>query len=276
MDGRTASFTYKGNQIAYEDYGEGEHVVLYMHGLLLHSGINRAIAKSLADTDCRVILLDLLGHGASDKPGHASAYRIDTYAEQVFAVMDHLGVGEAILGGLSLGANVSLFAASQRPERVRGLVIEMPVLEWAVPAAASLFAPLLLAAHYGRSVLRVTSGLFARIPRTPFGSVNACLDAVATPPEAMAAILHGVLVGPVAPTIEARKRIDVPTLVLAHTNDLIHPFDDAVNLAEQMPHATLVRAHSPLELRLRPDRLTMEISNFVDQVWEPDPVSAAG
>ena len=77
----------------------------------------------------RVVLLDLLGHGRSDKPRHTSAYRMDTYATQVFALLDELGAKEAVLGGMSLGANVSLFAADQHPHRVRGLVLEMPVLE---------------------------------------------------------------------------------------------------------------------------------------------------
>ena len=72
----------------------------------------------------------------------------------------------------------------------------------------------------------------------------------------MAAILHGVLVGPVAPTQDVRARIEVPTLVLAHRHHLIHPFSDAKRLAEQMPHTTLVGARSPVELRLRPNRLT--------------------
>ena len=65
----------------------------------------------------------------------------------------------------------------------------------------------------------------------------------------MAAILHGVLVGPVAPTLEERSAIDAPTLVLGHRNDLIHPFDDAANLTDQLPNATLLTAASPLELR---------------------------
>ena len=112
------------------------------------------------------MLLDLLGHGRSDRPTHASAYRIDSYAAQVFGLLDELGAGDAALGGLSLGANVSLFAAAQHPERVRGLVLEMPVLEWAVPSAALAFVPLLLAAHYGRRVLRLTSGVLRRVPRT--------------------------------------------------------------------------------------------------------------
>ena len=79
-------------------------------------------------------------------------------------------------------------------------------------------------------------------------------------------MLHGVLVGPVAPTQEQRRTIAVPTLVLAHRNDLIHPFDDAVGLVARMPNAVLVRARSPLELRLRPGRLTKEIVAFLSDV----------
>jgi hypothetical protein len=75
-----------------------------------------------------------------------------------------------------------------------------------------------------------------------------------------------VLVGPVAPTQEQRQAIWAPSVVLAHRNDLIHPFDDAVSLVERMPNATLVRARSPLELRFRPQRLTDEIVSFLSGI----------
>ncbi len=264
---QTSAFTHDGHELAYDTYGSGDRLVVYMHGLLLDADLNRGIAEALAERGHRVVLLDLLGHGRSDRPDHASEYRIDTYADQVFGLLDHLGVEDAVLGGLSLGANVSLFAAARRPERVRGLVLEMPVLEWAVPTAALLFVPLLLAAHYGRRVMRVTSGLVRRLPRTPYGPLNSALQAAALPPEVMSAILHGVLVGPVAPTLDERAAITAPTLVLAHRFDLIHPFDDAANLIDQLPDGRLVRAHSPLELRLQPDRLTEEIGTFLEEVW---------
>lgn len=268
------TFTHEGRTLVYDEFGTGDEVVLYLHGLLLDSEINRGIAQALAEQGQRVILLDLLGHGRSDKPQHASEYRMDSYAEQAIALLDHLEVPAAVLGGVSLGANVSLLAASSHPTRVRGLILEMPVLEWAVPAAAILFAPLLLAAHYGRRVMRVASDLFARIPPTGFGPLNSVIRSAALPPEVVASVLHGILVGPIAPTIDERRAIEAPTLILAHGNDLIHPFDDAVNLSEQLPHASLMRTHGQLELRLMPTRLTKEIAAFVDGIWHPAKAAA--
>jgi pimeloyl-ACP methyl ester carboxylesterase len=271
----TSAFTHEGHELVYDVYGRGDRLVVYLHGLLIDSDVNRGIAQALADRGSRVVLLDLLGHGRSDKPTRATEYRIDTYSNQVFGLLDHIGAADAVIGGMSLGANVSLFAASREPERVRGLVLEMPVLEWAVPTAAMLFAPLSVLVHYGRPLLRRTSAWVARVPPLPFPTLNSFLHAAALPPDSMAAVLHGILVGPVAPTEEERARIDTPALILAHAYDLIHPFDDANNLAEQLPHASLVHARSPIELRVRPKRLTAEIAEFVERVWATDAVTDA-
>jgi pimeloyl-ACP methyl ester carboxylesterase len=264
---RTGSFDHGGRRLAYDVYGEGDRVLVYMHGLLLDSEMNRGIAKALAARGSRVVLLDLLGHGRSAKPTHASEFRIDAYAGQVFAVLDELGVAEAVLGGMSLGANVSLFAATERPDRVRALVLEMPVLERAVPPAALMFVSLLMGVHYGRRVLRATAPVLRSAPRGPFGSLNSLLDAWSMEPETIAAVLHGVLVGPVVPTAERRAAITAPALVLAHRNDFLHPFDDAARLSEVLPRGRLLRARSPVELRLQPERLTGEIASFLDDVW---------
>lgn len=263
------TFTHDGHRLVYDVYGEGPEVVLYLHGLLLDSDLNRGIAEALASQGRRVVLLDLLGHGRSDQPHHAAEYRIDRYADQALGLLDHLGVPAAVLGGVSLGANVSLFAAAQHPERVRGLVLEMPVLEWAVPAAALVFSPLLLAAHYGRAVMRRSARLLRRLPATGIGPLDSVIHSGGLDPEVMAAVLHGILVGPVAPTVDERRTIAAPALIVAHRNDLIHPFSDAENLAGQLPDATLVRSWSSLELRILPGRLTREIAAFVDRVWDP-------
>ena len=269
----TEYFVHGGRRLAYEVHGGGDELVVYLHGLLLDANLNRAIAHALAERGNRVVLLDLLGHGKSDKPAHASAYRMDVYVDEVMALLDHLGAAEAVLGGLSLGANVSLLAATRHPDRVRGLVLEMPVMEWATPGVAMTFVPLVLAVHYSARPTGWVTSLVRRLPRTGRGPLDSFMNAASLPPDVIAAILHGVLLGPVCPTLEERRAITAPTLILAHKRDYIHPFNDAVNLSKQVPGSRLVRAHSPFELRLRPERLTFEVADFVDQVWRRPPVT---
>lgn len=261
------SFDYHGSRLAYEVHGEGDRVFVYLHGLLMDRGMNRGLAQALAARGHRVVLLDLLGHGHSDKPLRASSYRMDAYAQEVVGLLDHLGVERAVVGGVSLGADVSLHLAVAAPERVQALVIEMPVLEWAVPAAALLFTPLLLLMHYASGPVGFLTRQAARLPRTSNDTVNSLLDTISSSPEVVKAILHGVLTGPVAPTVEERAAITVPTLVIAHTRDLLHPFSDAEALVELLPHARLESARSMLELRIGPERLTEHIAQFADDAW---------
>jgi pimeloyl-ACP methyl ester carboxylesterase len=163
-EGTRHTLTYGRYRLAYEVYGSGDRVLVWLHGLLLDASLSRGLARRLAAKGNRVVLLDLLGHGRSDKPRHAGPHRMDLYAEQVLCLLDELGLDQVVLGGVSLGTNVSLLATVQAPERVRGLVLEMPVLEWAAPAAALVFAPLLLEVHYARAVLRLASRVAARLP----------------------------------------------------------------------------------------------------------------
>ena len=259
-------FRHQGYELGYEVHGVGAVTIVLTNGLLLDAGVNRQLARSLAANGFRVVLLDLLGHGTSDKPHHATQYRMDRYARQVVALLDELGVARAVVGGVSLGANVALHVAVQAPERVLALLVEMPVLEWATPAAASLFVPLLLAVSFGRRLFGFLTSLVRRLPRTGNDLLDSYLGTLSMEPEAIAAVLHGILVGPVAPEIEERRAIVAPTLIIGHENDLIHPFSDAENLAEQLPRARLVQAESMVELRLRPERLTGEIVHFLDEV----------
>jgi pimeloyl-ACP methyl ester carboxylesterase len=258
---------YGPYQLAYEVYGSGDRVLVWLHGLLLDANLSRGLARALAAQGNRVVLLEFLGHGRSDKPRHAGAHRMDLYGEQVLCLLDELGVDQVVLGGVSMGTNVSLMATVAAPERVRGLVLEMPVLEWAVPAAALAFLPLLLGVHYARTPLRLVSRAAARLPLSGFGPLDSFIAAASSDPDEIAAVLHGVLVGPIAPTSDQRRAITAPALVLGHGIDVIHSFSDARRLARQLPDARLIRTRSFAELWVRPARLTAEISEFLDRVW---------
>lgn len=263
-------------QLNYEVYGSGDKVLVWLHGILLDTNLSRSLARRLAATGYRVVLLDMLGHGQSEKPRDPSAHRMDLYADHVLGLLDELGVDQVVLGGVSLGTNVSLLTAVRAPERVRGLILEMPVLESAAPAAALTFVPLMLQVRYARVALRLVSRAVSWLPQSGIGPLDSVLGAVRSDPDEVAAILHGVLLGPIAPTVEQRQGIAAPTLVLGHGIDLIHSFADAKRLASQLPNARLIRTRTFAELWVRPGRLTGEIARFLGRVWadgEPqDPV----
>jgi len=97
--------------------------------------------------------------------------------------------------------------------------------------------------------------------------VDSVMNTLSNDPTETAAVLHGILAGPIAPTVEQRADMDVPALVIGHQVDRIHPFHDAEQLARRLPRGQLIKANSVLELRIRPERLTDEIATFLDSVW---------
>jgi pimeloyl-ACP methyl ester carboxylesterase len=262
------TFYDDGVTLSYEVFGKGDRVLVYLHGILLDSFLNHRLAEDLSEVGYRVILLDLPGHGRSDKPHSIALHRMDAYARRVVRLLDELGVERAAVGGVSLGADVTLQLALIAPERLTGMVLEMPVLEQAVPAALLVFAPVLFAANYAAPIVRAVLRLARRIPRERLGVVGSVMGPVELDPDDIAAVLKGVVVGPVAPTVSERVSMNTPTLVIGHRSDRVHPFGDAARLAAQLPDARFVEARSILELRLRPARLTAEITHFLDTLWE--------
>lgn len=259
------SYYFHGHyRLGYEIYGPAKGTpVLLVHGILMDAYCNRDIAATLSAEGYRVILLDLLGHGRSDKPTKAAEHRVDFYAEQVLGLMDHLGLERAVLGGVSLGAITTLTAAALAPHRVRALFLEMPVAENAVPAAALMLVPLMIAVHYAKPLYRVFARLLRRLPAPRRAVINSVRNALAAEPEVIRAILHGVLVGPVVPSVRRRRHILSPTLVIGHARDPLHDLADAKALKRQLPNAEILVARSIMELRTRPERLMPRILDFL-------------
>ncbi len=259
------SYYFHGHyRLGYEVYGPAQGTpVLLVHGILMDAYCNRDIAGTLADEGYRVILLDLLGHGRSDKPVKAAEHRVDFYAEQVLGLMDHLGLERAILGGVSLGAITTLTAACLAPHRVRALFLEMPVMENAVPAAALMLVPLMVAVHYAKPLYRVFARLLRKLPEPKRAVINSVRNALAADPEVIRAILHGVLVGPVVPSVRRRRHIQSPALVIGHARDPLHDMADAKALKRQLPNAEILVARSVMELRTKPERLMPRVLEFL-------------
>lgn len=267
------SFTHAGRRLAYTEHGSGERLVVLLHGLLLSQKLVTPLARSLADAGNRVVTLDLLGHGRSDRPTDMTAYSMTAFGEQVVGLLDHLDAQEAVVGGVSLGANVALETAVLAPERVRGMIVEMPVLDDALLACAVAFTPLMLATTVGAPVMQGLATLARLIPtaRGPW-LADTLLDTVRQDPRPSGAVLQGLFFARVAPPAALRREISAPALVIGHRHDPVHPFSDADRLVTELPAARMVQASSMLELRLRPERLTAEMSAFLDEVWRPTAV----
>ncbi|HEV7752407.1 MAG TPA: alpha/beta fold hydrolase [Baekduia sp.] len=262
-------FVHGGHRLAYTVYGAGPRTCVLLHGLLLSQKMHRPLARALARRGNRVVTLDLLGHGQSDRPRDMSAYSMPFFGEQVIALLDHLELDEAVLAGTSLGANATLEAAAAHPDRVRGMVLEMPVLDNALLGCAIAFTPLMCALTFGEPVMKGVSWLTRRVPTGGVWGAEILLDTVRQQPGPSAAVLQGLFFGRVAPHKEVRKTIAAPALVIGHDRDPVHPFSDSDALVSELPDARLLRADSLLELRLSPERLTTEIGEFLDDCWKP-------
>lgn len=108
-----------GVTLQYTDEGSGEPVVL-LHGFP-HSAELWTPQRAALGGNYRVIAPDLRGHGRSDLPH--GAVSIDLYADDVVALMDELGIGEATVGGLSMGGYVLMALLRRRPDRVRAVML---------------------------------------------------------------------------------------------------------------------------------------------------------
>jgi pimeloyl-ACP methyl ester carboxylesterase len=269
MDPVVSRFEFEGHRLVYDEYGAGTRVVVLLPGLLFSRRMHRPLAETLAARGHRVICLDLLGHGDSDRPPEMSNYSMTTFGRQAIALLDHLEVEQAVIGGTSLGANAALEATAAAPERVRGLLVEMPVLDNALLGCALAFTPLLVGLTFGAPAARALGRVARLAPRTGSLLPDMMLDWVSQDPKPSASVLQGLFFGRVAPPSEERRLIEQETLVIGHYRDPIHPFSDSDMLVRELPNARLVQASSVLELRLTPERLTGEIVEFAERCFKP-------
>jgi 3-oxoadipate enol-lactonase len=108
-----------GIQVNYADSGGHGPALVLSHGYLMDASMFDAQVAALAP-EYRVITWDQRGHGGTPAPGPFSYW---DSARDALALLDHLGIGEAVLGGMSQGGFLSLRAAMLAPQRVRGLVL---------------------------------------------------------------------------------------------------------------------------------------------------------
>jgi len=111
--------TVNGITISFTDSGGDGPAVVLSHGYLMDSSMFEPQVAALAP-EYRVITWDERGFGGTRATGPFSYW---DSAKDVLGLLDHLGIEQAVLGGMSQGGFLSLRAALTAPDRVRGLVL---------------------------------------------------------------------------------------------------------------------------------------------------------
>jgi len=118
-------FQHDGVEIAFLDEGRGEPIVL-VHGFASTAEVNwvhPGWVTTLTRAGRRVIALDNRGHGASSKLYEPSAYHSARMADDIGALLDHLGLGRVDVMGYSMGARIAAFFALSQAQRLRRAIL---------------------------------------------------------------------------------------------------------------------------------------------------------
>ncbi len=221
-----------GVAINYVDEGTGPAIVL-VHGFASSlQGNWRApgIFDALVASGRRVVALDCRGHGQSGKPHDPAAYGQARMADDVIALMDHLGMDRADLMGYSMGGFISASLLANHPERWRSVIlagIGDTVLSGAFPRDRSeaiaraleggeVEGPLAETARGFRAFAQATGNdllALAATQRAPRGGFDASKLAGARVPVMVLVGEGDTLIGPsdrLAATIPGARHVKVP------------------------------------------------------------------
>jgi pimeloyl-ACP methyl ester carboxylesterase len=247
-----ARFERDGIGFHYLDVGQGTPFV-FQHGI--GGDVRQPAGFCRPPQGIRLLCLDARAHGQTQPLGDPSALTFDVFADDLIAWLDHLGVGRAVIGGISMGAGVALNVAVRYPERVAGLVLSRPAwLAGPMPpenvaryaAIARLLRAVGAAGDRDQALRRALAefeasddyrGLLASSPDTAQS-----LRAQFTNERAVAAVARLERLPADRPLahLRAAKAIRVPALLLAHRQDPIHRFAHGERLARAIPGARLV------------------------------------
>ena len=258
-----------GARLAYQVTGHGP-AVLMVHGFGLDLRMWNAQAEYLAPR-YQVIRYDCRGFGSSGPFDPAAAY---THAGDLIALLDHLGIQQAALAGLSFGGRVAIEAALAAPQRVSGLALLDAVLD-GVPWDHESQVAIELAGHQARNrgLLAGREAWLAHPLFTPAHRSPEVADQLA----AMVAgypgqhwIGHDPHECPRVRPIDALENLCLPALVMVGEHDVPGFREMSAVLARRIPGARyhIVAGAGHMITMERPAEVSQELGQFLGDISE--------
>ncbi len=214
-----------GAHLYYEVHGEGEPMVL-IHGYPLNSGLFRDNVEVLS-AEFQVITVDLRGFGNSETPNAEGS--IATYATDTLAVMDELGIDQAIVAGMSMGGMTAFEMYRQAPERFAGLVLIDTTARPAGTAEAGLWNGSAAQAQEPDGLTSLgayfTPDMLSGPTRAERPELVAYLGTLVGEASVDGAVGGGVALAERPDSIGTMANITVPTLILVGENDSLTPVE---------------------------------------------------
>jgi pimeloyl-ACP methyl ester carboxylesterase len=226
----------------YRDTGQGVPFV-FQHGL--GGDADQTFGLFAPPPGFRLITMECRGHGETRPLGDPGKISLGAFVDDLGALLDHLGLPQVVIGGISMGAAVALMLALRSPERVRGLVLSRPAwLDQPLPPNATVY-PMIAQQIRQHGAARglelfMQSARYAEIARAaPDAARSLCGQFTHPRAEETVAKLERIPHDTPSHNRQEWTAIRVPTLILANRQDPIHPFEYGETIAQIIPRAEL-------------------------------------
>lgn len=244
-----------GLELAVETFGQGPPLI-YAHGL---SGTHLSAVRKfthLADR-YRIIAFDQRGHCRSSPVTDPALYGVDRMAGDIGAILDHLGIERAFVGGESMGAATALRFALSRPERVAALFLLAPAFgDRPNPERERVRAQGRMIVAEGLEAFLAVSAEEQRAQGMPEEIIAYLAERLRThDPISLATAYQAVVDWILFDDVADLAALDLPVRVVAWKNDPLHEFRLAERTAAALPNARLEIFPSVLEFFSNPASL---------------------
>jgi len=210
-------FEHLNGSISYEDVGEGP-LVITSHALGDLRAEYRFLAPKLVRSGFRVANMDLRGHGESSTGW--PDYSIAGTGADMIALIRRLNAGPALIVGTSFSAGAAVWAASEAPELISGLVLISPFIRDTMPVWQTklLFTPLFSGPWGTTAWLKYFKTLYPSKPPADFNQYLSKLRQNLSQRGRLAAV-RGMITASKSALDERLARVSAPVLVIMGTRD---------------------------------------------------------